>query len=177
MKKLINYTIVPVLVFLAFFMFAARSTESTSPEKTQAAVAAQGSESMTSIVDLTAPTSAKLASATTKTVTDVAKPSNVVSPLSFKEKVAAKILAKEVKKEMRKTEAGKTTGGKSQLVALLLCIFLGGLGIHRFYLGYTGIGILELLTGGVFGILTLIDLIRIIVGDLKPKGGEYEKTL
>ena len=31
-------------------------------------------------------------------------------------------------------------------------------------------------TGGLFGILTLIDFIRIIVGDLKPKGGEYGST-
>lgn len=68
-------------------------------------------------------------------------------------------------------------GGKSQLVALLLVIFLGGLGIHRFYLGYTGLGVLYLLTGGLCGIGALIDLIRIILGDLKPKGGEYGKTL
>jgi TM2 domain-containing membrane protein YozV len=95
---------------------------------------------------------------------------------SLKEKVAAKIVAKMVKKEMRKAEAGKTTGGKSQLVALLLCIFFGYLGVHRFYLGYIGLGVLELLTAGVCGILTLIDLIRIITGDLRPKGGDYETT-
>jgi TM2 domain-containing membrane protein YozV len=71
----------------------------------------------------------------------------------------------------------KSGSGKSQLIALLLCIFVGGLGIHRFYLGYIGIGILELLTAGVFGILWLIDLIRIITGDLKPKDGEYDTKL
>ena len=70
-----------------------------------------------------------------------------------------------------------TSGGKSQLVALLLVIFVGVIGVHRFYLGYVGLGILELLTGGVCGILTLIDLIRIATGDLKPKNGEYSKTL
>lgn len=64
-------------------------------------------------------------------------------------------------------------GGKSQLVALLLCIFVGTLGIHRFYLGYIGIGIIQLLTLGGCGIWTLIDLIMIITGDLKPKGSEY----
>jgi TM2 domain-containing membrane protein YozV len=73
--------------------------------------------------------------------------------------------------------SSKGTSGKSQLVALLLCIFIGTLGIHRFYLGYTGIGILMLLTGGVCGILALIDLIRIITGDLQPRDVDYSETL
>lgn len=67
--------------------------------------------------------------------------------------------------------------GKSQLTALLLCIFLGGIGIHRFYLGYTWQGIVQLLTLGGCGIWALIDLVRIITGDLKPKNGNYSKTL
>ncbi len=71
----------------------------------------------------------------------------------------------------------KQMAGDNQVVALILSIFLGGLGIDRFYLGYTGIGILKLLTGGVFGILYLIDLVRIATGDLKPKGGSYSETL
>ena len=71
----------------------------------------------------------------------------------------------------------KISGGKSQLIALLLCIFLGGLGIHRFYLGYTGIGVIQLLTAGGFGVWFIIDLIRIITGDLKPKNGDYDKKL
>lgn len=68
-----------------------------------------------------------------------------------------------------------SNSGKSQLIAGLLCFFLGTLGIHRFYLGYIGIGVIQLLTGGLFGIWTLIDLIRIIIGDLKPKNGKYGK--
>lgn len=66
---------------------------------------------------------------------------------------------------------------KSQLVALLLCFFLGGLGIHRFYLGYTWQGVVQLLTGGGCGVWTLIDFIRICMGNLGPKGGSYDKTL
>ena len=58
-------------------------------------------------------------------------------------------------------------------MALILCLLVGGLGIHRFYLGYTTVGIIQLLTGGGCGIWALIDLIRIIMGDLKPKGGNY----
>lgn len=67
--------------------------------------------------------------------------------------------------------------GKSQLVALLLCIFVGGLGIHRFYLGYTWQGVVQLLTLGGCGIWALIDLVRIIIGDLGPKNGGYTDTL
>lgn len=62
---------------------------------------------------------------------------------------------------------------KNKTTAIILSIFLGGLGIDRFYLGYTGMGVLKLLTGGVFGIMWLIDLILIVSGSLKPKDGEY----
>jgi TM2 domain-containing membrane protein YozV len=77
---------------------------------------------------------------------------------------------KNSKKENNSAAAG---GEKSWLIALLLCFFLGGLGIHRFYLGYTGIGVLMLLTGGVFGLLWFIDFVRILIRDLGPKGGSY----
>lgn len=73
------------------------------------------------------------------------------------------------------TESGSE--GKSQLVALLLAIFIGAMGIHRFYLGYTTIGIIQLLTLGACGIWTLIDIIMIITGDLKPNGGSYSEKL
>ena len=80
-------------------------------------------------------------------------------------------------KESNKSEKSKApAGGKSQLVALLLCIFLGAIGIHRFYLGYIGIGVLMLLTAGCCGILAIIDLIRIIIGDLEPMNGGYSDT-
>ena len=63
---------------------------------------------------------------------------------------------------------------KSKVVALILSIFLGELGIDRFYLGYIGTGILKLTTCGGFGIWWLIDLIMIATGKLKPKdGSEY----
>lgn len=68
-------------------------------------------------------------------------------------------------------------GGKSQVVALILCALVGGIGIHRFYLGYTWQGVVQLLTLGACGIWSLIDLIRIITGDLGPKDGRYDKTL
>ena len=66
--------------------------------------------------------------------------------------------------------------GKSQIIALVLVALVGGLGIHRFYLGYTWQGVVQLLTLGGCGIWALIDLIRICTGDLQPKNGSYAKT-
>ena len=61
--------------------------------------------------------------------------------------------------------------GKSWLVALLLSIFLGELGIDRFYLGRIGTGILKLITLGGIGIWWLIDLILIATNSLKDSKG------
>ncbi len=58
---------------------------------------------------------------------------------------------------------------KSKTVALLLCIFLGGLGIHRFYVGKVGTGILYLFTGGLFGVGWIIDIILVATGSFKDK--------
>ena len=72
--------------------------------------------------------------------------------------------------EKAASKKGSGEGGKSQIVALLLCIFLGLLGIHRFYLGYTGMGLLYLFTAGLFGIGWLIDIILLIIPNgLTPK--------
>lgn len=60
---------------------------------------------------------------------------------------------------------------KDWLVTLLLCFFLGGLGVHRFYAGKIGTGILQILTFGGFGIWVLIDLIMVIVGKFTDKEG------
>jgi len=97
----------------------------------------------------------------------------------------------------------KEIKNKYQTVALILCLFFGFLGVHRFYLGYKGVGVLYVL-GCVFGVLSylvlqysgtlyfsaigfcllgatilgilffwILDLIRISLNNLKPKQGDY----
>ena len=50
---------------------------------------------------------------------------------------------------------------KDPTTMLLISIFLGQLGVDRFMMGETGMGVLKLLTGGLCGILWLIDVIGI----------------
>ncbi|RZU73695.1 TM2 domain-containing protein [Micromonospora kangleipakensis] len=64
------------------------------------------------------------------------------------------------------------TAQKSWVVALLLCFFVGVLGVHRFYVGKVGTGVLQLITFGGLGIWTLIDFILILVGSFKDKQGQ-----
>ena len=55
---------------------------------------------------------------------------------------------------------------KEWVVAVILSWLLGGLGIDRFYLGYTGLGVLKLLTLGGCGVWALIDAILITIGNV-----------
>ena len=67
-----------------------------------------------------------------------------------------------------------TPGGSEKriLPAFLLCILFGIFGVHRFYVGKIGTGIFQLLTLGIFGIWTLIDLIMIICGIFRDAAGK-----
>lgn len=107
---------------------------------------------------------------------------NATKPLSKKE--IKKLERKVAKFEKKLTKLSEKTnslpvdgapGQKSQLIALILVIVAGAIGVHRFYLGYTGIGIAQILTAGGCGIWALIDLINIITGNLKPAdGSDYD---
>ena len=67
---------------------------------------------------------------------------------------------------------------KSKLAAVLLAFFLGGIGIHDFYLGYTKYGIIKIVltccTGVGGGIWALIDFIRLLTGDLHADANGVE---
>ena len=72
--------------------------------------------------------------------------------------------------------ASATTSEKNTLVALLLCIFLGTLGVHRFYVGKIGTGLAALgvtvVTLGVGGVVwTIIDIIAIARSKFQDKQG------
>lgn len=70
------------------------------------------------------------------------------------------------------TAVNAPTAEKSWMVALLLCLFLGVVGAHRFYTGKIGTGIVQILTlGGFFGIWVLVDLIMILTGKFNDKDG------
>jgi len=64
---------------------------------------------------------------------------------------------------------------KSLVIAVVLWFFVGILGVHRFYLGHIGMGVLYFLTLGLCGIGLLIDGILFLTGGLKPKNGDYTK--
>ena len=66
---------------------------------------------------------------------------------------------------------------KSKTTAILLCLFFGTLGIHRFYLGHTLIGVIQLLTLGACGIWTLIDFFRLIFGSIQVNTGDTYRTI
>tara|TARA_B100000586_G_C19781903_1_gene290431 strand:+ start:24 stop:236 length:213 start_codon:yes stop_codon:yes gene_type:complete len=65
---------------------------------------------------------------------------------------------------------------KSFVATLILCILLGGLGVHRFYVGKIGTGVIWLLTFGILGIGVLVDTIIIAVGNFKDKQGKPIKA-
>jgi len=62
------------------------------------------------------------------------------------------------------------------LATLLLCWLLGVFGVHRFYLGRNSTGILMLITLGGLGIWYLVDLILVIVGQMRDSNGNFVKA-
>jgi len=74
------------------------------------------------------------------------------------------------------TEQAKVTGSSNAWVAFALAFIVGGLGVHRFYLGtatLTGIGYI-LTCGGIFGIVPFVDWIVLLVGAINNDIGKYE---
>ena len=92
-------------------------------------------------------------------------------------KKEVKNLKKQLKKENKITSETKSQGPDKQ-TAILLCLlgFVAVAGLHRIYLGYYGMGILYILTAGFCGIGTIIDLIKLINGDLQPNGDSFDES-
>ena len=65
---------------------------------------------------------------------------------------------------------------KGFVPTVLLCFFLGIFGVHRFYVGKIGTGILMVLTLGGLGFWALIDFIIIVTGNFKDAQGRLVKA-
>jgi TM2 domain-containing membrane protein YozV len=68
-------------------------------------------------------------------------------------------------------DSAPQVGDKGFVPAILLCFFLGALGLHRFYVGKIGTGILMILTLGGLGIWVIIDFVMIVIGKFTDKEG------
>lgn len=74
---------------------------------------------------------------------------------------------KEIIKKILKEEKKLKKSDKNGMTTLLLAIFGGPLGLHRFYAGKVGTGMLYLFTGGLFSIGWIMDIISIACGNFK----------
>ena len=63
------------------------------------------------------------------------------------------------------------TSDKGFVPTVMLCFLLGALGVHRFYVGKIGTGIVQLLTFGGLGIWALVDFIMVVTGNFKDGQG------
>jgi TM2 domain-containing membrane protein YozV len=122
-----------------------------------------------------------------KKVTQNARPGVTIEKKSADTKVMVKTSTKVLKQKKAMVDPGQE---KSQIIALILFVLFGCLGIHRFYLGHLSSGLLMLLlcctlilpiinlfTGIALLVWWVLDLIKLVTGDLKPADGEYTETL
>ena len=112
-----------------------------------------------------------------KSTSDRVKSSN-----SLTKTVKANVVSKPIIKANQKKYDPRN--GRSWGAAMLICLLLGMFGLHRFYLGYNKIGLIQLVFGalyfstnlwwtGLIVIWVIIDLVRIFTKDLEPNGGYY----
>lgn len=146
----------------------------SNEEAAPAAIASPARVAAVALAHRTTPAAAKVAPAST-------------APAAAHQVALTKVERKELKQQLRQivkqnkkaSPNSISAEGKSQLVAVLLCFFLGGLGIHDFYMGYIGKGILQIFLSLILVgfILVIIDFIRLLTGSLKPKDGDFTTKL
>lgn len=99
----------------------------------------------------------------------------------IKEDVKGEVIIKNprIKKDKKAVEyiEDGDYSSKAWSITLVLCILLGFIGFHRFYVGKAGTAILMLLTFGGFGIWILVDLIRIIINNFTDEEGKIVKRI
>jgi hypothetical protein len=96
------------------------------------------------------------------------------NPFDFAAQSSGSVTSRVGKSSASKTYASTSSGelsDKSKMVAGLLCLFLGAYGVGRFYLGYTGLGVAQLLTCGGCGIWSIIDAIQCFTGKMRDAKG------
>lgn len=60
---------------------------------------------------------------------------------------------------------------RGRTITLILALFLGSFGVHRFYTGYTTVGLLQLLTAGGCGIWWAVDVTLLLIGRYRDAWG------
>lgn len=104
----------------------------------------------------------------------VGKLASILSALKTSAPVKGFLLSEKIVKHKPAQKSASKGVSKSWYLTLFLCFFFGLLGAHRFYLGYTWQGFVQLFTLGGLGIWWLIDFVRIILKKLEPRCGIYE---
>lgn len=167
----------------AYLGSAQVSQNLTSP--TEVSLTQEGIATNTVIAELTPvtmPVRQVLRTASSVAARTLSKPATLTKALGAPLKADRKTVRKAIRQLATPQKAA--ADGKSQTTALILCILLGGIGVHQFYLGYTGRGILRialaltsfLIVPAIINlVLYILDIIKIINGELKPKGGDYAK--
>lgn len=74
--------------------------------------------------------------------------------------------------DKQKFQNQQMVSAKSRVLAAVLCLFFGYLGVHRFYVGKIGTGLLWMITLGLFSFGQIIDFILILCGSFTDKQGD-----